>query len=158
MKPGDFEKKMEGLKAPGTSAISPPVEIKLAIVNAQRSAAMGVWFIVVPAFFIACVFMKYYFHINLGLLDTFEEMMVSLDRNPNTWWIQPVMLIGLPIAGFALNLLAITHFQWDNVTKSITITMKMRWFNLVVLFISACIVAVFLLYLITENFQPRQGH
>ena len=82
MTPEDFEKKMEDLKTPRASGVKEPVEIKLAILNAQRSAAMGIWFVVVPCFFIACVFMKYIFHLNLGLLDTFEETISALDRNP----------------------------------------------------------------------------
>jgi len=116
---------------------------------------MGVWFIVVPCFFIACVFMKYIFHVRLGLLDTFEEMIFALDKNPRTGWIQPVLLVGLPIVSIIVNTLSITHFKWDSTTHSFLITFKVRWVNIIILLISAGIVAIFLLYLITENFQPR---
>ena len=90
MTPQDFEKKIEEMKTPQVSGVKEPFEIKLAILNAERSAAMGVWFVVVPCFFIACIIMKYLFHLHWGLLDTFEEMISSLDNNPGTWWIQPV--------------------------------------------------------------------
>ena len=158
MNPEEFQKKMEQIKTPSAGEVKQTVEIKLAILNAHRSAAMGVWFIVVPCFFIACVFMKYIFHIRLGLLDTFEEMISTLDKNPRTWWIQPVLLVGLPIVSIIINTLSITHFRWDSHTQSILITLKVRWINIIILLISAGIVTLFLLYLITENFVHRPGH
>ncbi len=154
----DFKKKMEDMKTPKVAGVKEPVEMKLAILNAQRSATIGVWFVVVPCFFIACVFMKYIFHIHLGLLDTFEEMITVLDTNPRTWWIQPVVLVGLPIISIIINTLSITHFKLDAQTQSIFITLKLRWVNIIILLISITIVSIFLLYLVTENFQPRPGH
>ena len=158
MSPEEFQKKMEEMKTPDARGVKQPEEIKLAILNAQRSAAMGVWFIVVPCFFIACVFMKYIFHVRLGLLETFEEVISALDKNPRTWWIQPVLLMGLPIVSIIINTLSITHFKWDSQTHTILITLKVRWVNIIILLISAGVVALFLLYLITENFEPRPGH
>ena len=157
MKTEDFEKKMEDLRVPEVNTTA-PVELKLTILNAQRSAAIGIWFVVVPCFFLTCVVMKYFFHINLGLLDTFEEMIVAIDRNPGTWWVQPVLLIGLPIVSIILNALAITHFQWQPGTKSLLVTIKIRWMNILILAISLSIVMIFFLYLLTENFQARPGH
>ena len=151
----DFEKKMEDLKKPGTDQVKEPIEIKLAILNAERSAAIGVWFVVVPCFFIACIAMKYLFHFNMGFLDTFEETMAELDRNPGTWWIQPVLLMGLPIVSIILNALSIMHFRWERLTRSLLITIKIRWFNLIILAVSAAIVMTFLLYLIVENIHHR---
>lgn len=153
----DFEKKMEGLKAPQVNP-APPLELKLAILNADRSAAIGIWFIIVPYFFLACIAMKYFFHFNLGFLDIFEDAMSSLDKNPGTWWISPVLLVGLPITGIIMNALAITHFRWEKSTQLITVSVKLRWYNLVILFFSLAVVAVFILYLIVENFQARPGH
>ena len=153
MNPEEFEKKMSEMKTPGADSIKQPLEIKLAILNAQHSAALGVWFIVVPCFFIACVFMKYMIHVRLGLLDTFEEMISTLDKNPRTWWIQPVLLVGLPIVSIVINTLSITHFKWDSHTRSFLITLKVRWVNIIILVISAGIVSLFLFYLVTENFQ-----
>ena len=146
------------MKTPQVSGVKEPFEIKLAILNAERSAAMGVWFVVVPCFFIACIIMKYLFHLHWGLLDTFEEMISSLDNNPGTWWIQPVLLVGLPIVSIIVNTLSIMHFKWDCVTRSFLITLKIRWTNIIILLISSGIVMIFLLYLITENFQHRPGH
>jgi hypothetical protein len=49
------------------------------------------------------------------------------------------------------------HFKWDSYTRSLVITLKLRWFNVIILLISAGIVMIFLLYLVAENFQHRPG-
>lgn len=150
MKPEDFEKKMEGLKTP-KSEVVPPKELRLAIVSAQRSAVMGIWFIVMPWFFLMCVIMKYIFHLNLGIIDTLEQMMSALDKSPQTWWIGPMMLMGLPIVSIIINALAISHFKWESYTGSLIVSIRMRWLNLSVLVVSTGTVGIFFLYLITEN-------
>ena len=146
---------MDELKIPSAGSVKPPLEIKLAIVNAQRSAVIGVWFVIIPYLFFACMVMKYELQVNLGLLDLFAETIQTIDNNPALWWLQPVFLIGLPSVGIVLNILSITHFKWDTFTSSITVTLKLRWYNLIVLFFSGLILCAFLLYLIGENFQAR---
>ena len=150
MNPDDFEKKMEGLRTP-KSETAPPQELRLAILSAQRSAAMGIWFVIVPCFFLMCVIMKYMFHVNLGIIDTFEEMISALDKNQGSGWIWPVMLMGLPIVSIVMNALAISHFKWEADTGSLIVSIRMKWLNLAVLIVSSTIVGIFLLYLVTEN-------
>jgi lantibiotic transport system permease protein len=151
----DFEKSMEGLKKPSLSHVQPPYEIKLAVVNSQRSAAIGIWFVIVPYFFLACMLLKYQLQVNLGLLDLITQAIERIDKNSATWWLQPLLLIILPVAGIVVNILSITHFFWDATHKLITVTIKIRWINLIVLFFSVLILTAFLLYLIGENFQMR---
>jgi lantibiotic transport system permease protein len=152
MKREDFEKKMEGLKKPELPDVKPPHEIKLALVNAQRSATIGIWFVIVPYFFLACMVLKYEMQVSFGLLDLIAKTARIIDQNESTWWIQPVFLILLPVAGIILNILSITHFFWDAENKLITVTVKVRWINLIVLFMSVLIIVGFLLYVISENF------
>ena len=153
MKQEEFEKKLNELKAPSAEHIKPPMELKLAIVNAQRSATIGIWFIVVPYIFLAVMLLKYELDVNLGFLNAFAQAVGFIDGNPFLWWIQPLVLFGLPILGIVLNVLSITHFRWEPDTYSLTVTVKLRWFNVVVLFVSALIVTAFLLYLIGENLR-----
>ena len=156
MNPGNFEKKMKNLAKPGVDDVKPPAEIKLAIVNAQRSAAIGIWFIVIPCYFLFCVFMKYYFHINLGLFDAMIELMSDLDKNPMMKFLSPVLIVGLPLVGVVLNALAITHFSFVPATKILQISIKLRWLNLVVLVASLVLVSIFMLYVIVENLHHTQ--
>ena len=150
----DFEKKLEKMAKPPGS-VKPPVEIKLAIVNAQRSATLGIWFIAVPCYFLFCVFMKYYFHVNLGLFDTMVEMMSEMDKNPNMKWLSPILLVGLPLIGVALNGLAICHFSLKPDEKFFQISIKLRWLNILVLALSLGLVCIFIGYAIIENIHHK---
>jgi lantibiotic transport system permease protein len=156
MNPEHFEKKMENLTLPKADGVNPPVEIKLTIVNAQRSAALGIWFIAIPCYLLFCVFMKYYFHINLGLFDAMIGLMSDLDKNPVMKFLTPVLVVGLPLAGVVLNALAITHFSYTASTKTVQISIKLRWINLAVLVISLVLVSLFILYVIVENIHHAQ--
>lgn len=157
MRPEDFEKKLSDLKKPSVEEIKPPREIKLAVVNAQRSAAIGAWFVAVPCYFLFCVVMKYYFHLHIGLFNTMIEMMSQLDKSPAMRVLSPILLVGLPVTGVVLNALAIMHFSFVPATRSLLITIKLRWINLVVMSVSLCLVAIFLLYAIVENIHHAQS-
>ena|SRR5260221_10569640 len=149
----DFEKKLENMGKPETKSVKPPIEIKLAIVNAQRSAVLGLWFIVVPCYFLFCVFMFYYFHMDYGIFGSIFELFSMLDRDPYAWILGPIILIVLPLIAIALNVLAITHFSFDGTEKVLKISIKLRWLNLAILLLSLTIVTIFIVYAFVENIQ-----
>lgn len=151
----DFEEKIKSVKKPALTDIKSPAELKVAILRARSSATLGFWFVIVPSFFLACVAMKYYFHINLGVFNTFDDMVADLDRAASTRWITPLLFVGLPLASIIINLLAIAHFAYHPETQVMVVTVKIRWFNLVILFISITLVGIFLLYGIMENANPH---
>jgi hypothetical protein len=150
MKPEDFEKKMSRLKPP-KSEVAPPKELRMAIVSARRSAAMGVWLVVVPWLFFIAMVLKHMFNVNWGLINTFEEMISALDRDPSTWWVGPVLILGLPVLSIIINTLAITHFKWESFTGSLIVSIRMKWLNIAVLLVSLTIVGIFVLYVAGEN-------
>ncbi len=150
----DFEKKLEDMAKP-TGAVKPPVEIKLAIINAQRSAVLGIWFIIVPCYFLLCVFMYYYFHVEFGIFGSMFEMLLMLDKDPYMWILGPILLIGLPLISIILNALAITHFSFDRNEKILAISIKFRWMNIILLLISFAIVCAFIGYAFVENIQYK---
>lgn len=150
----DFEKRLENIPKPG-GEVKPPVDMKLALVNAQRSATLGIWFVAVPCYFLFCVFMKYYFHVNLGLFDTMVDMMADLDKNPVMKWFSPILLVGLPLVGVALNGVAVCHFSLIPSEKILQVSIKLRWLNIVVLLLSLGLVCIFIGYVIIENIHHK---
>jgi hypothetical protein len=156
MKPEEFDHAMENLKTPRMeNNITTPIELKLAIVNAKQSGKLGIIFTVIPALFLLFVLVKYYFKWNFGILQTLEEVIIAIDKNPNTWWIQPILLLLLPVIGIVLNVLSIIHASWNKPDSTLVLTVKMKWRNLIIIGISLSIITIFLLYLIGENFQAR---
>ena len=129
--------------------------IKPAILHAQRSAALGFWLVVTPAFFIACVVMKYFFMWHIGAVQRFDEFWIALDRDPFGFWLQPLVLIVAPTAALVMNLLAVLHVQYDKTRKELNINVKLRWLNLLLVAASLAILGVFLLYAIGEFFHHQ---
>ena len=147
----EFINKMDILKKPGFENNPPNNMLKFAIVNSKKSAAMGVWFLVVPLYFLLMVFMKYYFNVNLHVIDIFEDFIASFDRSPATKFITPLFFIGLPLIGIVINLLSIMFFEYDKKQKQINISIKLKWINILILLVSLGVLSIFMLYLITEN-------
>jgi len=97
------------------------------------------------------VFMKYYFNVNLRVIDIFEEFIVSLDKSALTKFITPLFFVGLPIAGMVINLLSIMFFEYNKEQKQINVSIKIKLLNILMVLISLTVVSIFVLYLITEN-------
>ncbi len=151
MEEDEFINKMDNLKKPGFSTKEPNKKLKLAIVNSKKSAAMGVWFLLAPCYFLLMIFMKYYFNVNLHVIDIFEDFIASMDRSPVTKFIPPLFFVVLPIAGIIMNLLSIMFFEYDKERKQINISVKLKLLNISLVILSSAIILIFAFYLITEN-------
>jgi hypothetical protein len=149
----DFEKKLENLTKPDGD-VKPPLEIKLAIVNAQRSAVLGVWFTVIPCYFLFCAFMFYFFHLDYGVLGSIFVLFSMLEKN-SMWLVGPVILVALPLISIIFNALAITHFSFDRADRMLRLNIKLRWFNIVILLLSLAIVSLFVAYAFALNIQVK---
>ena len=153
----EFLKKMENLKVPEIDPREHPKMVKMAIMNAERSAALGVWLIVVPCYFLFCVFMYYFFHIKLNLFESMFNLMSSLDKNPYLKFLSPLLLVILPIVSIIINALAIIHVQYQKFgpeqgkIKEFSITIKIKVWNILLILVSLAIVLTFIAYIITEN-------
>ena len=127
------------------SAVQPNKKLKLAIVNSKKSAAMGVWFLVAPCYFLLMVFMKYYFNVNLHVIDIFEDFIAGLDKSPVTKFITPLFFVVLPIAGIVINLLSIMYFEYDKERKQINMSVKLKSLNIFLIILSSIVVSIFAL-------------
>lgn len=148
----DIEKKLESMNLPDPD-IKTNEPVKIMLLQAKKSAAVGVWLVAVPLFFLFCITMKYFFMIHLHFADVFEEVVSSLDKSVGTKWISPLLFVGFPLIGILLNLLAIMHFEFNKIKKYLVVTIKIKWFNIFILLLSGGVVCIFFLYVITENFK-----
>jgi hypothetical protein len=151
MEEKDFLHKMENLKMPEVNVSASQRQIKLALLNTKKSAAWGIWFLIIPVLFLCCVLIKYLFHWDWGIATNFIEWFARLDHQTGTHWITPVLFVLLPAIGVVVNLLAILHFVYDKLTKELIITVKLRWFNIILAAVSIGIMGIIFLYVLTEN-------
>lgn len=147
---------MENLKKPEINADASRRQIRLTILNARKSAAWGIWFLVVPFLFLLSVTIKEFLGWDWGVANTIEEWIGSMDRSAR--WTGPVLFLLLPKIALLLNLLAIVHFMYDKVSKELIVTIKMKWFNIIIVLISIVIMGVAYLYVVMENSAERAIH
>ena len=158
MEENDFLKRMENLKKPDVQAEASRRQIKLALMSAKKSAAWGVWLLIVPVFFLTCVVVKELFHWKIGIADRFIEWMAGLGKETVTEWVSPVLFVLLPALCVVANLLAIMHFVYDKATKELIVTIKLKWLNLLLALLGLAILGIVLLYGISENAAERAIH
>jgi len=155
MEDKDFLNKMENLKKPEVNAETSQRLIKIALLNAQRSAAWGIWFLVVPVFFFCSVTLKYVLHSDWSIAGNFLDWMAAVDKSMSFPIVSVLLFVVLPAVGAVLNLLSILHFVYDKAVRELIVTLKIKWVNIILAMISLSVIAVILLYAISENSAER---
>lgn len=158
MEQNEFYKKMETLKKPEIKAEATQKQIKLLVMNSKKSAAWGIWFLIVPVIFFASVAVKEILHWNWGLADNVTDWMAQLDRRSSFKWLTPVLLVLLPAIGAIINLLAVTHFMYEKPKRELVITIKLKWKNIFLALLSIAILGFVFLYGLLETAAERAIH
>ncbi|MET3501125.1 hypothetical protein ABIC45_002737 [Mucilaginibacter rubeus] len=157
----EFLKEMENLKVPDVNPSQHQDMVKMAIMNAGRSAALGLWLVIVPCYFLLCVFMYYHFHINASWFSAMFSVMVQLEKVPYIDYIGPLVLFILPVVCIVINLLSITHVQVRPIdpdrrkVKELNISIRLKLWNIVLILISLAIVFAFINFAMTENISIK---
>src|SRR4051812_40305678 len=108
----ELTRKLEATERPDLSSRLHQKQLKLVLLSAQRSSWIGVVLIALPCLFMFCVILKYAFRFDIPLFTALEEYMAAVDRTAFRL-VPPLILVGGPVAGLALNLLAVLHFRFD---------------------------------------------
>ena len=151
MEKDDLINKLQHMEKPDIVSEQHKAELKLTLLNAKKSARIGVFLIIIPLIFLFLIFLKYSLHIHLSSLSSVENWMAEKDKNSFYKFLIPFLLVGTPLLGLGINLLAILHLEWKKEPNELIITVKLRWINIVISVISVLILFVFLLYAIGEN-------
>ncbi|MBA4851670.1 hypothetical protein [Emticicia sp. BO119] len=151
----DFVNKLQRLKKPEISQTSHQEYIKLPLLNARKSATLGWWLVAIPLFFLVSVFVRSIFTSGqyIHIIDAFLETIAKIDHTSYAWWLNPIVFLLFPIIAGAMNLLSIIHIAYEKQTKEIIISIKLRFWNIVLVIIGFKIVAILGLYLIMENLR-----
>jgi len=157
----DFLTKMGNLNVPEVNPTAHPKMVKMAIMSAERSAALGFWLVAVPCYFLACVFMYYFFNRQVSWFGAMFKLSEGLDKTPGIDFMAPIVLVVLPIVCIVINALAITHVHYEKNpggkpgAKEFVISIKLKTWNIVLILISLVIVFAFIAFSMTENISIR---
>jgi hypothetical protein len=154
----EFLKQMENLQVPDINPAHQKI-VKMAIMNAGRSAALGVWLIVVPCYFLLCVCMYYCFHQRVGTswFASMYTLMSGLDKTSYIDFMAPLILFVFPIVAIVINALAIVQVDFQKLgsnhgkVREFTVTVKIKPINILLIIISLIVISVFLSYSMTES-------
>jgi hypothetical protein len=157
----EFLKQMENLEVPDVNPSQHQHMVKMAIMNAGRSAALGLWLVIVPCYFLLCVFMYYQFHLNANWFSAMFSTMVQLEKVPYIDYIGPLVLFILPMVCLVINLLSIIHVQVRQLdperhkVREMNISIRLKLWNIVLILISLAIMLVFINFAMTENISIK---
>jgi hypothetical protein len=157
----EFLKQMENLEVPDVNPSQHQHLVKMAIMNAGRSAALGLWLVIVPCYFLLCVFIYYQFHLNANWFSAMFTTMVQLEKVPYIDYIGPVVLFILPMVCLIINLLSIIHVQVRQLdpdrrkVREMNISIRLKLWNIVLILISLAIMMAFINFAMTENISIK---
>lgn len=151
MKANEFENKMENLTSPSVQSETTKRVLKIALVNARKSANIGIVLLALPLLFFSVNVFKYQLGIDLGFIASFVSWIGSLDTIPVLNWVVRFVLLGGPVVAILINLLAITHFYTDKESNEFVVTVKLKWLNISIILFCGLLLFLFISYLIVEN-------
>jgi hypothetical protein len=140
----NFENKMENLKTPDTDFVKHQEILKIGMMNARKSARIGIIFILIPVVLVVLAYIKISLLIKLNFFENLGQFISRFDHH----LIYPLIILGLPLLAIIVNLLAITHFYINKSNKELIITIRYQLKNLIVLIISVLILIALFFYII----------
>lgn len=147
----DFEKKMENLETPETGFVKHQEVLKIGLVNAKKSARIGILFILLPIILVALAYVKIVVLMQLDFFSNFQKFVMLDSLHSYKIWLIHIAFIGLPILAIIINLIAVTHFYIDKKNKELIISIQYKLRNLIVLIIGACFIIAVLMYILLMN-------
>jgi len=147
----NFEEKMEHLTTPNTGFVKHQEILKIGMMNARKSSRIGIVFILIPMVFILLAYLKIRLLIQWDFFNKLYEFVSNQHQSGVFSWVSHIILIGLPILGIFINLLAITHFYIDKQNKELIVTVRYRLKNLIILLLSAVLLVIVFMYVLLLN-------
>ena len=144
----NFEKQMENLETPKTEFVKHQEILKIGMVNAKKSARIGILFILAPILILLLAFVKIKLLIGFDFFVKFEKMFTTTGENGLPGYLPFILFVVLPLIAFFINLLAVSHSYINKTTRELIITIKYRLRNVIVLIVSTIIIATFFVYFI----------
>ena len=145
MKNEDVEDILNSMQTPEPENIIHQRELKIPLLSYKKSSKAGLWLLLLPLTVAITIFLKTEFAVQSGYVNLVRKFFAAMDNNVVLTYLIPLIFIGLPLIALIVNLLAFCHFQQNNKTKELVITIKYRPLNIAICLISFAILIFFLL-------------
>ena len=127
---------------------------KIPILKARTSSRIGIALVVFPILFLIGVLLENYLNIHGSIFSRLYHWITeeAPDRDDSVVsWIIRFLLVGGPFIVLGINLLSVIHVMKNTARKELIITVKLKWWNLVLAALSGMIILIFIIYGLMEN-------
>ncbi len=124
--------------------------LKLALLNARKSSAIGIVLVGLPAILIALSIIQNAFQIHAGIISRINQFMPSVPIQTRAVFFF-IFLVGSPLIAIALNILSITYFQYDKNRREFNITIKIRWWNIIITLVGAAFASFYVFHILADS-------
>lgn len=124
--------------------------LRIFLVTAKRSSRIGLLLICLPSLLIALFLLQSLMHVKVGFIRWLGENGSSLSTPARAILIF-AFLVGFPMIAVVLNLLSLTHFQFDWLRREFRITFRIRWWNIVIVLVGGALASFYILHLLADT-------
>ncbi|HEV2481327.1 MAG TPA: hypothetical protein VGS79_16760 [Puia sp.] len=124
--------------------------VRLALLSARRSAAIGVILIALPGLLIFLLFLQNTLHLFPGLTRWLAGSGSFLPL-PARAIVVFIFLVGFPFVAVAVNLLSISWYRYYHFRRELVISIRMRWPNILIAIIGSALAAFYILHLLADT-------
>jgi len=146
----NLENYLETLPKPKPDLPASQKILKVALFSARRSSRIGFWLVLLPGLVIFLFFLQNVIHVDTGLIRFLEKQGPSLST-PVKAALLFIFLVGFPLIAVVINLLSLSHFQYDRPSKEFTITLKIRWWNILITLMGAALAVFYILHILADS-------
>lgn len=145
----ELETKLENLNLPEINSLQHQQQLRLTILNAQKSAKVSLWLLLIPFIMLFGDFMQSVFHI---LIPPWSWLVKYSPLMP-VWLkilIFTTVVIVIPIIAVLLNVLSILWIRYDKTEHVLHISVRMRKINVIIITVAGILALVFIGHSIAE--------
>lgn len=128
--------------------------LRLALMNARRSSVIGAVLVILPGGLIGLFLLQNSLHLLPGLTRWLAGEGTFLPL-PARAIVAFVFLVGFPLLAVMLNLMAITWYRYDRARKELTITVRMRWINVLIAIVGSALASFYVLHLLADTILAK---
>ncbi len=149
MNTDDLEKKLENLSTPEMPPMAHQWQLKLAILNAKKSARAALWLMLIPVIVLGSGMLHSVLNASIPPWSWMQEYLPQLPV-----WIRfgifSMIVIIIPLIAVLLNLLSIIWLQYDKTKHILHISIRMRPVNIIIIVIAGLLALLFIGHTIAD--------
>jgi hypothetical protein len=125
-------------------------KLKIFLVTARKSSRIGLLLIGLPSLLISIFILQALFDVKFGFIQWLAENTSSLPT-PVRAVLVFVFLAGFPMIAMVLNLLSLSHFEFDGRSREFRVTFRIRWWNIIIALAGGALATFYILHILADT-------